>query len=173
MKRSGSVAHFLALLTLLSVAVDVAGGPNPGVNREELRTPWNRKYVDWVPWSSAIATATREQKPIMMVIHKTWCATCRQVSEDFARSAEIELLSKYFVMADVEDDDEPSDKKYAAQGQYNPRILFLHPDGEVADIINESGDPAHLHFYPDMPSLVKSMIRALKVISGVTNLAEL
>jgi protein-disulfide reductase (glutathione) len=134
---------------------------------------WNRGHVDWVTWSQAIPLAKRERKPIMMVVHKTWCAACRAVGEAFATSPEAELLSKYFVMANVEDDDEPSDKKYAIQGQYNPRVLFLYPDGEVADIVNEKGDPTHLHFYPEISDLVKSMIQALKVIAGVQDIGEL
>lgn len=134
---------------------------------------WNRGFVDWVTWSQAIPIAKRERKPIMMVVHKTWCAACRAVGQAFATSPEAELLSKYFVMANVEDDDEPSDKKYAIQGQYNPRVLFLYPDGEVADIVNEKGDPAHLHFYPEISDLVKSMIQALRLIAGVEEIGEL
>lgn len=152
----------------------VVVGMSKAVERPgEALSAWNKEYIDWLPWSQAITAATRDSKPIMMVIHKTWCATCRQVGMDFARSAEIELLSKYFVMADVEDDDEPSDKKYSVQGQYNPRILFLTPSGDVADIVNEHGDPAHLHFYPETNQLVRSMIRALRQIAGIVSIDEL
>ena len=161
------IANVLFAVTVLAIATPGLGYSKPNVPR------WNREHIAWVPWADAIATATREDKPIMMVIHKTWCPACLMLGEDVQNSAEIELLSEYFVMADVEDDDEPPDKKYAIQGQYNPRILFLYPNGDVADIINETGEPQHLHFYPDVPSLVQSMLRALRVIKRIDDIDEL
>jgi hypothetical protein len=167
--RCSSLLQLLFSIALV-VCTPVAYGGGDGSHGV---AAWNREFIDWVPWSQAITVAKREKKPIMMVVHKTWCATCRSVGEAFAASPEIELLSRYFVMADVEDDDEPADKKYAVQGQYNPRILFLSPNGDVVDVINEHGDPAHLHFYPEIPDLVLSMIRALRVIAGIEDVSEL
>lgn len=135
--------------------------------------PWNGDHIQWVPWEQAVATAKREEKPIFMLIHKTWCSACKALEKDFSASAEIEALSEHFVMANVEDDDEPSDKQYNAQGSYSPRILFLYPDGAVADVINDSGDPGHLHFYGDAPSIVRSMLKALGAITGTHDSAEL
>ena len=130
------------------------------------KAPWNGDFVSWVPWSSTLATAKREEKPVLMLVHKTWCPHCKRLEESVARSAEFELLSEYFIMSNVEDEEEPTDAKYSVQGMYSPRVLFLHPvSGDVLDVVNEAGDPSHLHHYDSADALIPSMIRALQRVS--------
>lgn len=33
--------------------------------------------IDWVTWEDAIETALDKQKPIFLLIHKTWCHACK------------------------------------------------------------------------------------------------
>ena len=134
---------------------------------------WNDR-IDWVHWDQALDTAKEQNKPVFMLIHKSWCAACKALRSKFVASPEIELLSEHFVMTAVEDDDEPSDEKYSPQGSYSPRIMFLEPSGEVAGVTNRVViDPAHLHFYGTAEEIVAAMLEALKSISGVTDVDEL
>jgi protein-disulfide reductase (glutathione) len=134
---------------------------------------WNEN-IDWVHWDHALAQGKSTGKPIMMVIHKSWCAACKALKARFVNSPEIEALSEHFVMANVEDDDEPADEKYSPQGAYSPRILFLTFQGEVADIKNDVvPDPQHLHFYGTAEEIVASMLEALRVLVGIEDINEL
>mmetsp|Transcript_12656 Transcript_12656/g.39374 ORF Transcript_12656/g.39374 Transcript_12656/m.39374 type:complete len:172 (-) Transcript_12656:82-597(-) len=157
--RGRLYARLTALLLLLAV-FGATGGLCDG---------FNAKKISWVPWDKAIETGKRLDKPIFMLVHKTWCAACKQLRQKFIGSAEIELLSEHFVMANVEDDDEPSEEKYSPQGGYSPRIMFLRPDGSVADVINTASDPGHLHFYGTADEVVRGMLQTLRVVKGVTN----
>ena len=33
--------------------------------------------IDWIPWETAIETALEVDKPIFLLIHKTWCHACK------------------------------------------------------------------------------------------------
>jgi protein-disulfide reductase (glutathione) len=134
---------------------------------------FNSNAISWVPWEKAVETATRLDKPIMLVVHKTWCAACKMLRQKFVSSPEIEVLSRHFVMADAEDDDEPTDEKYSPQGSYSPRIMFLRSDGSVSEVVNEFSDPAHLHFFGTAEEVVRGMLAALRIISGVNDVNDL
>jgi protein-disulfide reductase (glutathione) len=159
----------VALITLLNVMFLVVAFCTTGANADG----FNAKKISWVPWEKALATAKRVDKPVMMLVHKTWCAACKQLRQKFIGSAEIEVLSEHFVMANVEDDDEPSDEKYSPQGGYSPRIMFLRPDGSVADVINPASDPGHLHFYGTADEVARGMLQTLRAVKGVSNADDL
>lgn len=36
--------------------------------------------IDWVPWENAVETALDANKPIFLLIHKTWCHACKGLS---------------------------------------------------------------------------------------------
>ena len=129
-----------------------------------LADAFNPKRIRWVEWNRALKAAEEGggEKPIMMMIHKSWCAACKSLRPKF-NAPEIELLSEYFIMANVEDDEEPTDDKYAPQGAYSPRIMFLDgTSGKVLDVANHM-DPSHLHFYGSVSEIVRGMTEALRV----------
>lgn len=33
--------------------------------------------IDWVKWDESVETALEQNKPIFLLIHKTWCHACR------------------------------------------------------------------------------------------------
>ncbi|VDN22702.1 unnamed protein product [Gongylonema pulchrum] len=84
--------------------------------------------INWIPWEEAFSKAKSLNKPIFLLIHKTWCGACQALKGEFKNSNrrdELVKLSKKFVMVNTEDDEEPESEKYAPDGGYIPRIFFL------------------------------------------------
>lgn len=84
--------------------------------------------IDWVEWTQAESIALDLDRPVFLLIHKTWCGACGQLKKSFQTTPKKEdliELSKQFVMTNVEDDDEPEGEKYAPDGAYIPRLFFF------------------------------------------------
>uniref|UniRef100_A0A914QHN5 Thioredoxin domain-containing protein n=1 Tax=Panagrolaimus davidi TaxID=227884 RepID=A0A914QHN5_9BILA len=84
--------------------------------------------IDWVSWDNALDLAKEQNKPVFLLIHKTWCGACKALKKNFKGSnkrTELLELSKKFVMVNLEDDEEPDDERYAPDGAYIPRLFFL------------------------------------------------
>eukprot|EP00057_Strongylocentrotus_purpuratus_P008517 XP_011662991.1 PREDICTED: thioredoxin domain-containing protein 12 [Strongylocentrotus purpuratus] len=109
-------------------------------------------------------------KPMMLVIHKTWCGACKALKPKFAASEEILKLSSDFVMVNVEDDEEPEGSQFQPDGGYIPRILFLNSDGVVQpDLINTLGNPQYKYFYSNALMVTEAMKSAVKALGGSRN----
>merc|ERR1711976_341958 len=109
---------------------------------------WNDN-IEWYSWEEGLKVAKASQKPMMVVLHKTWCGACKRLKPDFAANKEIEALSKKFVMVNAEDDEAPHDNQaFAHDGGYIPRVYFCDSDG-VPDysIYNTEGSPQYKYFY--------------------------
>ena len=104
--RAIPVLFFLFLLIIITIVALLT--------TSVLADGWNSQKILYHSFNKGIFDeAKRQQKPIMLIIHKTWCPACKQMRKKFEQSAEIEALSEYFVMSHAEDDDEPSDERYA------------------------------------------------------------
>ncbi|XP_064604507.1 thioredoxin domain-containing protein 12-like [Liolophura sinensis] len=146
----------VTLCVSLSLANDLARG-------------WGDK-VDWVSLEEGLKIAKEENKPLMVIIHKSWCGACKALKPKFAESVDIQELSKKLVMVNTQDDEEPSDSKFAQDGQYIPRIFFLNPEGEVlTDVINARGSQKYKYYYPDPKDIADSMRR---VLQGTTETSD-
>ena len=146
------------------------------VNHQVSADGWNAKKILYHKFNKGVLEeGKRQQKPIMLIIHKTWCPTCKILRKKVEESAEIEALSEYFVMAHAEDDDEPSDERYSPNGAYSPRTLFINPEnGDLYPIKNPvASDPNAPHFYGSIPEMVRGMVAALQYTSGIGHLDEL
>lgn len=80
--------------------------------------------VEWIGWPEALEKSEELNKPIFLLIHKTWCGACKQLRSSFETSPkrnDFIKLSRKFVMVNVEDDEEPEDDKFA------PGKLPFHP----------------------------------------------
>lgn len=118
--------------------------------------------ISWVTFEEGKKLSTEQNKPLLLLIHKSWCGACKALKPHFATSKEIEELSKEFVMVNVVDEEEPSDKAFAPDGGYIPRIIFIDPAGNVlTDVINEKGNESYKYYYHSPEDIVESMSRVL------------
>lgn len=149
------VLVIMALVGLLAVAA---------VSENALARGWG-DGIDWVSYEDALVKAKQDNKPIMVVLHKTWCGACKRLRPTFGENKDIERLSKSFVMVNAEDDEEPhSNIAFTIDGAYIPRIYFVSPNGDVLpDVYNRGGSPQYKYYYAHAASIVPSMEEVAKM----------
>ncbi|XP_001639665.2 uncharacterized protein LOC5519795 isoform X2 [Nematostella vectensis] len=130
--------------------------------------------INWMTYEEGLKEAKEKEKILVLLIHKTWCGSCKALKPKFAASEELAEMSKKFVMVNVEDKEEPSGSQFVVDGEYVPRIYFLNSKGEVDEsIYNEGTKHRHVKYYYESPEeLIASMKRALgeeKLGSGETS----
>ncbi|KAG0719464.1 Thioredoxin domain-containing protein 12 [Chionoecetes opilio] len=125
---------------------------------------------EWHTLEEGLQLAQKTGKPLMLIIHKSWCGACKVFKPKFAASAAALELSKDFVMVNTIDSEEPKESKYEPDGGYIPRILFLDSKGEVqSEIYNKNGNPQYKFFYYDDTSVVESMRQARELLTTYTH----
>ncbi|XP_068605219.1 thioredoxin domain-containing protein 12 [Brachionichthys hirsutus] len=140
------------LLLSLTCLQDVAGETSGRGFGENIR---------WRPLYEGKKEAQESGRPIMIIIHKSWCGACKALKPVFAESTEIAELSRNFVMINLEGDEEPPGDAYFIDGRYVPRILFLDPSGAVhPEIFNSDGNLNYKYFYTSEEQVVSSMKEA-------------
>ncbi|XP_046850918.1 uncharacterized protein LOC124444366 [Xenia sp. Carnegie-2017] len=127
---------------------------------------------NWFTFKDGVEESRKSGKPMMLIIHKTWCGSCKQLKPKFAASDEILNLSKHFVMVNTEDDEEPKDSKFIIDGAYIPRILFAEPSGRVMDEVwNEGTAYPHVkYYYGEADEIVGSMKIVIEKVEKSTKL---
>ena len=85
-----------------------------------------------LPWlstdlESGLDQAKTQNKPLMLVIHKTWCGACKRLKPQFESSKDIAELSEKFIMVNAQDDEEPKGQEFAPDGGY-VRCVYLRSD---------------------------------------------
>merc|ERR1711915_468383 len=124
--------------------------------------------IEWYSYSDGLAKAAETGKPLMVILHKTWCGACKRLKPEFAGSAEIRELSSNFVMVNAEDDESPhADKSFQIDGGYIPRIFFLSSDGEIkSELYNAAGNPQYKYYYASASQVVTAMEEAQAALSA-------
>lgn len=121
--------------------------------------------IEWKTFEDGLQAAKEQNKPLMLVIHKTWCGACKALKPQFADSKDIKELSKNFVMVHTEDDEEPKGDQYVPDGGYIPRILFLDPEGTVRkEFYNVGGHDEYKYYYFSPDLIVETMKRVMEKI---------
>ncbi|KAL3090120.1 hypothetical protein niasHS_006572 [Heterodera schachtii] len=116
--------------------------------------------IDWVPWDQAVSVALDLNRPIFLLIHKTWCGACDALKKSFATSPkrkELLELSKQFVMVNTEDEEEPEDEEYAPDGRYIPRLFILNKHGKRLPVDNKKNYPSNVAYFPQVPDVIRAM----------------
>lgn len=153
------VARTILLVTIASLATTILAREVRGWNDE----------IAWTGFETGLEQAKTQKKPIMLVIHKTWCGACKRLKPEFANSREIEALADKFVMINAEDDEEPQGAEYAPDGGYIPRILFMDDKGKVmTDIKNQGGSDQYKYFYSSPAQITQSMQQVLDKMASAS-----
>lgn len=54
--------------------------------------------IEWHTLAEAKELAASSNKPIMVIIHKTWCGACKRLKGEFGVSKEVAEMSSKFIM---------------------------------------------------------------------------
>ena len=113
----------------------------------------------WVSWSEAKSVASQQNKPIMVILHKSWCGACKRLKPLVAGSKAMLELSDKFVMVNSEDDEDPSsDPNFSIDGGYIPRIIFLDSSGNIRpEFSNKRRSDKYRYFYSSSDEIMISM----------------
>lgn len=112
------------------------------------RFDWNQAQIQWMPFEAGLARARAEHKNVCVVFHAEWCGHCANYSHVFA-DPRVVAHARDFVMVHVDIDRETSvADRYAPDGAYVPRTLFLSPEGQtMADI--DAHRPQYRYFFDE------------------------
>lgn len=166
-----TVRRIRAAVTLVAVASGLVGCSNEPVwghaspVREPLRaTAPAHGFGQAIAWQSldeGLARARREARPLMLLVHASWCRSCKALRPAFD-APDLEALSEAFVMVNVDQDDDPRVREFAVDGAYVPRVLFLDPStGTAVRDLKNPDRTQSLYYYSSSDELVGVMKKAL------------
>ncbi len=116
--------------------------------------------IAWMSLDDGLQEAARTGKPLMLLVHASWCSKCKALRPAFF-DERLVAASRDFVMVNVDQDEVPEVRAYAPDGVYIPRILFLDPKtGEVDATLKNPGRSRFLYFYGPQDDIVAVMERA-------------
>nr|ASX95041.1 candidate secreted effector Minc12921 [Meloidogyne incognita]CAD2169247.1 unnamed protein product [Meloidogyne enterolobii]CAD2200014.1 unnamed protein product [Meloidogyne enterolobii] len=165
MKASTRLFLEIALIAASGILINAHENEKKVDLTEMYKNPLSNGFgddIDWIPWENAVETALERNKPVFLLIHKTWCHACKSLKkvmqQSNARKA-FKKLSEYFVMVNTADDDEPYEEEYRPDGKYVPRILFLDKNGDLLpDFKNKKAEyKNYAYYYPSPADILNSM----------------
>lgn len=117
--------------------------------------------IAWRGLDEGLAEAKAEGRPLMLVVHASWCERCKELKPAF-QDGRLAELSEQFVMVNADQDDTPAVLAYSPDGTYIPRVLFLDPATGTADpaLQNPTRDRYHYYFGPkdDLPAMMEKAL---------------
>lgn len=117
--------------------------------------------ITWRSFDDGLAEAERTGRPLMMVVHTSWCSRCKALKPQFSQ-ADVTRLSERFVMVNIDQDTDERVMQYGPDGTYIPRVMFFDAAGELDASIDNDRSPKFKYFYTSSIDLVKSMHEALE-----------
>lgn len=129
----------------------VATAPSHGFNDD----------IAWRGLAEGFAEAKSTGRPLMLLIHASWCPKCKKLKPQF-HSPPLAELSEQFVMVNVDQDLTPEVEQHAPDGNYVPRILFFDGDGQLDTTIQNPGRDRYHYFYMPNDDLIGTMKQALQ-----------
>merc|ERR1739840_6405 len=109
------------IFLLLAIATNFVCAAEAG--QENVGEPLDGGFgtnVTWWTLDEGLDECNRTAKPMMMIIHKTWCPACDVLKGCFKNSSLIQELSQFFVMVNLMDQEVPDTEALAPDGHYFP-----------------------------------------------------
>jgi len=117
--------------------------------------------IAWRNLDEGLAEAASEHRPLMLVVHASWCPKCKELKPAFGERELVEL-SERFVMVNVDQDAVPKSLEFAPDGSYVPRVLFVDPASGHADVeLRNDRRTRTVYYYGPRDDLVGTMKKAL------------
>ncbi|XP_041357311.1 thioredoxin domain-containing protein 12-like isoform X2 [Gigantopelta aegis] len=82
--------------------------------------------LDWQTLEDGLKKAKEENKPLMVVIHKTWCGACRALKPLFAETKEIGEIGSNFIMVNLEIQQEKLEKNFTMKKEIRVINIITH-----------------------------------------------
>lgn len=154
-----------------SPATTAAPGAAPGGTATANTTASPRKatapdhgYGDKIAWrglDEGFKEAAETGRPLMLVVHATWCPRCRELKQRFFDPTLAET-SERFIMVNLDQDQTPEAMRHGPDGQYIPRILFFDPQGRLDPALSNPTRSKYKYFYTMHDDLVGMMQQVLE-----------
>jgi thiol-disulfide isomerase/thioredoxin len=101
---------------------------------------FNDEGIKWLAVDEGLKQAAETDKPILLVVHATWCPQCREFSKQFF-DARVEAFGEDVIFVLIDGDQErDAANTYAFDGKYVPRTMVLGADGALVPDINSQRD---------------------------------
>ena len=143
-----------------------AAGPLGAPAKPRTAIDWNDTAIQWKPLAEGLAEAAAKKRPVCLVVFTTWCPHCKKYSRIFS-DPRIVQEAQGFVMVKLDQDrSEAESARYAPDGQYIPRTLFLTANGDV-DLKIHTGRTQYRYYFDeaDAGDLLAAMKSARKKLS--------
>lgn len=102
--------------------------------------------IAWRSLDEGLAEAKADGRPLMLVVHASWCHRCKELKPKFS-DEHLTALAERFVMVNADQDQTPSVLAYAPDGTYIPRILFIDPATGTLDEDLQNPERSRYHYY--------------------------
>jgi protein-disulfide reductase (glutathione) len=152
--------YLLTMLLLISCRSTTTPPEAPPPKPSE----WNDSGIGWTSWAAGKASAAASKKPICLVLVTTWCPHCHNFARLFHDPRVVKAAAGLVMVRVDKDREEELSARYAPDGDYIPRTLFLHPDGTLASEIRANEGPYQWFFAENDPApLLAAMDRATRL----------
>jgi thiol-disulfide isomerase/thioredoxin len=135
--------------------------PAPTLTFEPAPPNGFNQAIAWRTLEDGLEAAQTGERPMMLVVHASWCPRCKELKPSFD-APEIAALSEKFAMVNVDQDEVTAALSYGPDGTYIPRVLFFDPKtGQLDDAVLNAGREKFKYYYGPRDDLAATMRGAL------------